>query len=229
MQPYLFPYIGYFQLMNAVDIFVIYDNIQYTKKGWINRNRILSNGKAEYISLPLRNAPHHLDVKDRFLADNWPIERTHLRNVISESYRKAPHFEKVYQVIEECLSYEGTNLFEFILNSLKILKEYLGINATLEISSNVNIDHSLKGKDRVIEICKALTAANYLNPIGGTRLYKKDQFEQEGIQLSFIKSENVTYWQFNNEFIPFLSIVDVMMFNDVKKIGEFLGQGFRIE
>src|SRR5688572_4948402 len=101
MQPYLFPYIGYFQLMNAVDEFVIYDNIEFTKRGWINRNRILVNGKPVFITLPLRNDSDYLHVKDRFLADNWVLHRKKNLNRIVESYNKAPLFASAFPIIEK--------------------------------------------------------------------------------------------------------------------------------
>jgi hypothetical protein len=132
-------------------------------------------------------------------------------------------------VIEQCVIYEERNLFEFILNSLSILKEYLSIHTPFVISSTINIDHSLKGEYKVIEICKALGATNYLNPPGGVELYKKDQFEKAGIQLNFIKTGNVQYSQFNNEFVSLLSIIDVMMFNDKEKIREYFTLEFAIE
>jgi len=229
MQPYFFPYIGYFQLMNAVDTFVIYDNIQYTKKGWINRNRILANGKDEYLSVPLKKDPYYLCVKDRFLADTWSSDRKHALNKIAGCYRKAPHFRAVYAVVEQCLIYEEHNLFGFILNSLNIVKDYLNITTPFAVSSTINIDHDLKGEYKVIEICKALGATNYLNPIGGVKLYKREEFEEAGIQLNFIKVGNVQYSQFNNEFVPFLSIIDVMMFNDKENIRDFFTLNFTME
>jgi hypothetical protein len=116
MQPYFFPYIGYFQLVNAVDEFVIYDNIEFTKKGWISRNRILVNGVDTYISLPLKKDSDYLHVKDRYLADTWDIERKKMLNRITESYRKAPYFKETYEVIEKCILYEDRNLFKFILH-----------------------------------------------------------------------------------------------------------------
>lgn len=229
MQPYFFPYIGYFQLMNAVDTFVIYDNIQYTKKGWINRNRILANGKDEYISVPLKKDPYYLCVKDRFLADTWTNERKHTLNKIAECYKKAPHFRDVYGLIEQCLVYEEHNLFSFILNSLNAVKDYLNINTPFVVSSTINTDHSLKGEEKVIGICQALGAMNYLNPIGGLKLYKREEFAKAGIQLNFIKTGDVQYSQFNNEFVPFLSIIDVMMFNSKEKIRDFLTLKFTME
>ena len=114
MQPYLFPYIGYFQLMNAVDEFVLYDNIEYTKKGWINRNRILVNGKDTYIGLPLKKDSDFLTIVERNLAENWPAERKKILNKISSSYKKAPQFGKVYPVIESAFMFEDFNLFNFI-------------------------------------------------------------------------------------------------------------------
>ncbi len=215
--------------MNTVDTFVVYDNIQYTKKGWINRNRILMNGRDEYISIPLKKDPYYLYVKDRFLADTWSNDRKHTLNKIAACYRKAPHFMDVYGLVEQCLVYEEDNLFGFLLNSLNVVKQYLNISAPFAISSTINIDHSLKGESKVIAICKALCATKYLNPIGGLELYKREEFEKAGIQLNFIRTGDVQYPQFNNEFVPSLSIIDVMMFNDKETIRDFLTLRFTIE
>ena len=222
MQPYLFPYIGYFQLMNAVDEFVVYDNIQYTKKGWINRNRILVNGKDAYITFPLKKDSDYLDIKDRYLADDWVLERKKILNRISESYRKAASFEFVYPVIEKIILFEETNLFKFILNSLTVLKEYLSIKTLFPISSEIPINHELKAEKKVIAICKAKNADVYINPIGGMDMYSKDEFKKEGIDLRFLKATDVTYKQFNNDFVPFLSIIDVMMFNTKEEMKEMI-------
>jgi len=229
MQPYLFPYIGYFQLMKAVDTFVVYDNIQYTKKGWINRNRILANGKVENIYLPLKKDHYYLNVNDRCLSDTWSKNRKRLQNKITECYRKAPQFMDVYSVIEKCLSFEEHNLFFFLLHSLHVLKDYLNINTPFVISSTINIDHGLKHEDKVIAICKALGATHYLNPSGGMELYNKNHFEKAGVQLNFINTESIQYAQFSNEFVPLLSIIDVMMFNDKKTITEYLTQKYTLE
>lgn len=222
MQPYFFPYIGYFQLMNAVNEFVIYDNIKFTKKGWINRNRILVNGKDSYITIPLKKDSDFLDVRDRFLADAWFLQRNKILNRIAGSYRKSPRFDFVYPLIEKCILFEESNLFKFILNSLTLVKEHLGIKTPLLISSAIPIDHELKAEKKVVEICKARKANVYLNPIGGIQLYKKDNFKDEGIELYFLRSNDIRYKQFNNDFIPFLSIIDVMMFNSKEKIIQML-------
>ncbi len=226
MQPYFFPYIGYFQLMEAADEFVIYDNIQFSKKGWINRNRILVNGTDAYITLPLKKDSDFLDVKDRYLSDDWPQERKKMLNRLTESYRKAPFFNLVFPIIEEALLYENRNLFDFILHSLQVTRRYLGITTPLIVSSNITIDHGLKAEQKVMALCRARQADVYINPIGGVDLYSKPDFEQAGIELKFLKADNIHYPQFKNEFIPYLSIIDVMMFNSRDDIRQHLSSSF---
>jgi hypothetical protein len=222
MQPYIFPYIGYFQLMNAVDEFVVYDNIEFTKKGWINRNRVLVDGKDEYITLTIKKDSDYLHIKDRFLADTWEIDRKKIINRIIESYRKAPNFPAAFEVIECCISYQDKNLFNFLLHSLHQLNDYLGINTKLVTSSSIEINHSLKSEEKVIEICKAQHATTYINPIGGVDLYNKNTFSNQRLELQFLQAQNVTYTQYKNEFVPWLSIIDVMMFNSIEEIQNFL-------
>jgi hypothetical protein len=222
MQPYFLPYIGYWQLMNLVDEFVVYDNIQYTKKGWINRNRILLNNEDKIITLPLKKDSDYLDIKDRYLSDQKQVKLIKIRNQIKEAYKRAPYYSEVFPIIENILFFEDTNLFNYLFNSIKLIKDYLGIETQLIVSSSIDMDHGLKGKERVIEICKKLKSNHYINPIGGTKLYDKKEFEKEGIKLNFIKTGDIKYKQFDNGFIPNLSIIDVMMFNSKEEIKELL-------
>ncbi|MEQ8304025.1 MAG: WbqC family protein [Cyclobacteriaceae bacterium] len=222
MQPYFFPYIGYFQLMNAVDEFIVYDNIQFSKKGWINRNRILVNGKDLFITIPLRKDSDYLHIQDRYLAEAWPIERKKMLNKIIENYRKAPYFPKVFPMIEGCILFEEPNLFQFVYNTIKNVTEYLNIQTKVTISSTIPIDHGLKSEEKVISICVNKNATNYVNPIGGLDLYSKDRFESKGITLQFLKTNEIVYSQFKNEFIPFLSIIDVIMFNSKNDVNSML-------
>ena len=224
MQPYFFPYIGYFQLMNAVDEFVVYDNIEFTKKGWINRNRILVGGQDSFITLPLKKDSDYFDVRERFLADSWPSDRMKMLNRIRESYRKAPQFGSVYPLIEKCILFKDDNLFNFILNSLSQTKEYLDIRTPFIVSSTITVDHDLKAEKKVIAICKARNADVYINPVGGVQLYNKDDFKNECIDLHFLKANDFEYKQFENKFVPWLSIIDVMMFNAKKEINEYLNR-----
>lgn len=228
MQPYFFPYIGYFQLINKVDAFVVYDNIEYTKKGWINRNRILVTEKDEYISIPLRKASDYLNVNERFLADNWKIEKIKILNKIKNSYFKTPYFNEVYPIIEKIIEYNDNNLFNFIYNSIQNILTYLEIKTTLVVSSSIEIDNDLKSEKKVIEICKQMNATEYYNPIGGINIYSKQYFKENNIDLFFIKSNEIEYKQFDYKFTPYLSIIDVMMFNNKHYISSFIQNEYKI-
>jgi hypothetical protein len=222
MQPYFFPYLGYFQLMNAVDEFVVYDNIQFTKKGWIQRNRILNKGTAHYFTIPLKKDSDYKDVRERFVADDWPRERRKLLNKIHAYYNQAPFFENTYAMVESCMNQEETNLFNLLWYSLIRVKEHLRIPTNMVVSSSIPIDHSLKSEFRVIAISKARKASEYINPIGGISLYRREVFEKEGLSLSFLRKNDIHYKQFGHEFIDNLSIIDVLMFNTVDRISEFM-------
>lgn len=222
MQPYIFPYIGYFQLIHAVDKFVVYDNIQFTKKGWINRNRILVNGHDDYFTIPLKKDSDYLNVDQRKLADTYDSEKLKLLRKFTESYKKAPEFSFVYPLIESMICQNEDNLFRYIYTALIAVNAYLGIETELVISSSIPVDHSLKSQDKVLAICKALHATTYINPIGGTALYSKEVFKKNEIDLHFLQSHSVQYMQFNNEFVPWLSIIDVLMFNPKEKVKQYL-------
>lgn len=223
MQPYFLPYIGYFQLINKVDEFVIYDNIEYTKKGWINRNRMLQNGKDIYFTLPLKKDSDFLHVNQRFLANNSLQENQKTLRKIEANYKKAPFFESFYPILEGIFLFEEKNLFKYILNSIQTIMDYLEIETPIIISSNLsdNIE-KLKGQDKVIQICQELNTDKYTNPIGGTELYQYADFKTHNIELSFLKTNDIQYQQLNNEFVPFLSILDVAMFNDKDEIRKLL-------
>ena len=222
MQPYFFPYVGYFKLINSVDKFIIYDNIQYTKKGWINRNRILVNGSDQFISLPIKKDSDYLNVKERFLAEWWDNDKRKMLNRIKESYRKAPYFTETFELIERCLKCEENNLFNFIFCSIQELMKHFNIETELIVSSDIPIDHKLKGAEKVMALCKEEGADIYMNPIGGLDLYDKHLFKENGLKLQFQKSNSLVYPQFKNEFIPWLSIIDVMMFNNKEEISMYL-------
>ncbi len=229
MQPYLFPYIGYFQLMAHVDIFVVYDNLKYTKKGWINRNRILVNGKDEYLSMPIKKDSDFLNIRARHLAETVSQDKKKALNKISGAYKKAPFFDQTFLLLERCFNHSDENLFNFIFYSLNELKLHLGIETKIAISSEIPIDHSLRSQEKVIAICKAMGKDHYINPIGGTALYDKSEFEKRGIKLEFLKTNAIEYPQFNNSFVPFLSIIDVLMFNSPDKIRHFLKTEYTLQ
>jgi len=216
MQPYFFPYIGYFQLIQAVDQFIVYDNIQYTKKGWINRNRYLQNGNDIMFSVPLKKDSDFLDIKDREISADFKKDK--LLNHFREAYRRAPYFAQTFPLIEQIVQYKDNNLFCFLHNSIVKTCAYLGITTDIKISSGISIDHTLKNQDKVLALCKAVGASTYVNAIGGMELYSKETFRENGIDLKFIKSKPFEYPQFGNKFVPWLSIIDVMMFNSKENI-----------
>ena len=223
MQPYFLPYIGYWQLLSTVDKFVIYDNIQFTKKGWIHRNRILINGIDKMFTLPLKKDSDFLNINERYLSDDSKKQIIKTLRVIENSYSKAPFFQTVYPVIENIFLYDNKNLFEYIINSINIVKKYLNIETDIIISSSIDIDHkTLKGKNKVLAICDRLSTKTYINAIGGKDLYNVNEFKKNGIELKFLQTNNISYKQFKNEFVPNLSIIDIMMFNPVSDIKEML-------
>lgn len=222
MQPYFFPYIGYFQLIAAVDTFIVYDNIKYTKKGWINRNRMLQNSRDAMFSLPLKGASDALDIRERELAADFRCDK--LLNKIKGAYQSAPYFQQCIPLVEQVVRHEERNLFSFLYHSIVSTCDYLGIDTEVRISSSVDIDHSLKSQDKVLALCKTTGAITYVNPIGGMELYSKEDFLEKGIELKFIKSKPFEYPQFSGDFVPWLSIIDVLMFNPLQDVQNVLGE-----
>lgn len=226
MQPYFLPYIGYFQLIASVDTFVVYDNIKYTKKGWINRNRLLQNGRDVMFSLPLKSDSDQLNVVERKLADNFNREK--LLHQFQTAYQRAPFFKQAYPLIEQIVRYEDSNLFGFLHHALCKICEYLGITTKIKISSEIAIDHKLKGQNKVLALCAALGATTYVNAIGGIDLYSRNAFMDKGINLKFIQSRPFEYPQFGNQFVPWLSIIDVLMFNPLDTIKASISTNYEL-
>lgn len=223
MQPYFLPYIGYFQLMAMVDKFVIYDNIEFSKASWIRRNRMLQNGRDAYFILPLKKDSDFLDVDQRYLIDEFKIEAEKLLRRIEANYSKSPFFKDFFPIIKKIIYYQERNLFDYILHSVKVIKEYLAIDTSIQIFSHLGDEfRALKAQDKVITACKKLKATHYINSIGGIELYKPAEFQKENIKLLFYRPQQFEYPQFDNKFIPFLSILDVCMFNSREQVGEFL-------
>jgi hypothetical protein len=224
MQPYFFPYIGYLQLIAAVDRFVVYDNVKYTKKGWINRNRYLLEGKDAVFTVPLKGASDFLEVRERLIAEDF--DRHQLLARIGQAYRKAPFFEPAFALFAKAVSNPDRNLFGFVYQSIADVCGYLGITTPIVPSSTIAIDHSLRGQEKVVAICRESGAAVYINAIGGLELYSRGAFSAHGIALQFLKSRPIEYPQFGAAFVPGLSILDVLMFNAPETIRGFLADGY---
>lgn len=223
MQPYVFPYIGYFQMIHAVDLFVLYDDVQYTKKGWINRNRILLNGSAHTFTIPCLNPSQNKLIKD--ISVDWSSKETRkLCVTIEAAYRKAPYFEEVYPLVAGVLQDKAREtIADLATESIMQVCSYLGISTPIKRSSQANYANAeLRREDRLVDIVQKENGKEYINAIGGRALYNKGSFARQGIQLHFIQSMPVSYPQPNGEFVPWLSIIDVLMFNDKSKVAAYL-------
>ncbi len=221
MQPYFFPYLGYFQLIHAADVFVIFDDVNYINKGWINRNNILVNGKTNLITLPLKEANQNKLIKDvELFDDSRNIEK--LLKTIEFNYKKAPFFELIHPIITDIMTSKLDNISAFNLNAITTICNYLDISSKIIPSSVIYNNADLKAQNRILDICKQEKATQYINPIGGIEIYTKELFENAGIELNFIKTNFIEYKQFKNEFIPGLSIIDVLMCNSKEKTKEML-------
>ncbi|MGB5990060.1 MAG: WbqC family protein [Marinifilaceae bacterium] len=223
MQPYLFPYIGYFQLMNLADTFVVYDDVQFIKGGWINRNNILVSGSKKMFNLSLRKDSTFANINERFLDETkFDKEVVKFLRTIVQSYSKAPFFKETHNLLEDIFSCKERGLSEFITNSLMKINEYLGIKTSIKVSSKLSYDKDFKAQERVLSLCASFMPKFYINPIGGVDLYSKEMFQNNNIELFFVKTKEINYAQFNKDFEPNLSIIDVMMFNSVESIQEML-------
>jgi hypothetical protein len=222
MQPYIFPYIGYFQLIQAVDKFIFYDDVNFIKKGWINRNQILINNQAHLITIPLNKASQNILIKDTLISyeENWAKK---LLNNLEHNYKKAPYFNDAYSLIKQILEKNFNTISDFAINSIIEVSNYLEINTNFELSSEKYMDSIyLKKELRLIGICKKNNATDYINPIGGKEIYTKEDFKNKGLKLKFIEPQINEYKQFNSGFISGLSIIDVLMFNSKEEVRKML-------
>lgn len=216
MQPYYLPYIGYFQLMKAVNTFVYYDDVTYIKQGWINRNNIILKNGPHRFTLELKGASSFKKINEIEVGGN----RDKLYKTFLQAYSKAPYYRDADQLLWDIFHSEEKNLFQYILQSHKLIFDYLGINIEVKISSNIKKDESLSGKARVIDICRRLEGNTYINAYGGKSLYSKDEFMDEGIRLLFLKPYDE---------LPKTSIIDVIMNHSKKEVVEMLTKKYKYE
>jgi hypothetical protein len=222
MQPYLFPYLGYFQLINAVDKFIFYDDVSFIKQGWINRNRIIADGKDMFFTVPVENISSNKKINETKISGaNYVKWRKKFLHSLKQNYVHAPFYNSVEMMIEKVFDAEYYFINEIAEASILEITKYLGIEVDTERSGQYK-NNNFKGSERVIDICVKEKADHYINVPGGVDLYDKKVFEAKGIKLSFIKSEPIIYKQFENDFIPNLSIIDVLMFNSVNDAKELI-------
>lgn len=228
MQPYFFPYLGYFQLIHASDLFVFYDDVNFINRGWINRNRILVNGKPHLISIPCKKASQNKLILEVELAIDHKWRKKFLRT-FQLAYIKAPNFKEVFPIIEGTLLDESANIAQLTVKSITEVVQYLGISTVFKNSSEHYQNSALKKADRLIDICHQEHITNYLNPQGGVDIYTKEYFSAKGINLQFLVPKIISYPQFGKTFVPSLSIIDVLMFNSREKIINELLNTYKLE
>lgn len=223
MQPYFFPYLGYYQMLSAVDKFVLLDDVNFIMRGYINRNSILLNGQAHKFSIPLEKPSQNKLIKETKL-NFLTKDKENFLKTITMAYKKAPFFNDFYPVLENIVNNDENDLTKYLKYSFEKIKDYLQIDTEILLSSEIEKDNSLKAQDRIIEINKQLDSTQYINAIGGQELYNKADFTKNNIQLNFIKMNDIKYKQFNNDFVPNLSVIDVLMFNSKEEAKELFNK-----
>ena len=218
MQPYFMPYIGYWQLMAAVDTYVVYDDVNYIKGGWVARNNILLNGQKHMFTITLNGASPNKLFNEITIKDDFKK----FSRLIESAYRKAPYYAEVCALLDKIYNYEDKSLGAFMLNSFQVVLDYLEIDTKLILSSTLEKDNSLRGKDKVKHICHLLGADTYYNAIGGQELYDKNDFKADGIDLYFVQTNLTPYVQLGNEFVPGLSMIDILMYNSPTELKQLL-------
>lgn len=222
MQPYVFPYLGYFQLIDAADVFVSYDDVAYITRGWINRNYVLMGCKPLRFTVPVQAASQHVRICDTRVSPE-PWQRRFLRT-LHHAYGKAPHFERVYAMVETVVTQVHETIADLALHSIRAVLDHLGLQKVVRPTSRDYGNAHLKGSERILDICRIETASEYLNLPGGRALYEAERFAALGIDLRFLEMGPVRYAQFACDFVPNLSMLDVLMFNDVGAVREHLRQ-----
>ena len=219
MQPYFMPYIGYFQLMKAVDKYVVYDDVNYIKGGWANRNHILINGEKEMFTVTLQKASQNKLFNEIVIGDDFKK----LMKTLQMNYSRAINFDQTMVLMERIISFPNKQLAVFIANSFREILSYLSVETEILMSSEIPKDNSLRGKDKIIQICEILGADTYYNAVGGKSLYDQEEFREHGITLNFVDSLPQVYSQLHTrEFVSGLSMVDVLMNNTKDEVNRLL-------
>ena len=223
MQPYFFPYIGYFQLINMVDKYVVFDTAYFANNKWGFRNRILINGAPGFFRVTTLKASQNKRFDEIKVSGDIEAKKNNI-HALECAYKKAPHFPEVMPVLERFLMADYDNLAEYNVASNRLICDYLGIKTEILLFSELDCDKDLQRQYRIFDVCRVLGGKEYVNAIGGTELYDFEEFRQNGIELAFLKPDDIVYPQFGGEFVPSLSIIDVMMFNSVPEIQDMLNR-----
>lgn len=218
MQPYFFPWIGYFQLIYQSDVFVLYDDANFIKQGYINRNSILVDGQAQRFTLPVPSASSFKRIGE--LTFSLQVEK--IARTLEQSYRKAPFFPDVMPLVESALWNEDRDITACCHVAINGISRYLGLEQNIVRSSSLTYDRNENAENKVIGICKALDGDRYVNSTGGRHLYNAKTFAEHGIRLQFLQAKNTAYSQGAHEFVPYLSMIDVLMHCEPEQVRQAL-------
>lgn len=227
MQPYFFPYLGYFQLMAQCDRFVLLDDVQYVERRWMNRNRILLQGAPAWLTYPVVNGPQTATINCRHYVGTAEARRR-LLNRVRGAYQSALQCDPICELIGACLDCQGSSVADVNAHLLGIVAMKLQINCELIRASDLSVESTVRGEQRILAICRQLRASEYVNPIGGVDLYHEEHFAAEGIRLTFLKSDELIYRQFGAPFVPMLSVIDTLMFTDQESQADLLSRCRRV-
>lgn len=208
MQPYLFPYIGYYQLAYHSNMFIFYDDVNYIKGGYINRNNILTRNGFQLFTIPIIKASSFKKINDLFFQEDTRKVLTS----ISQTYSKAPYFSSTFPLIEKILNDKNRNVANIASRSIIEVFQYIGLKLNYDFSSKINYNRENSAQEKIYELCKINNADKYVNAYGGMALYDKNEFKKRNIELGFINSIPTPYTQINsNEFIKNASMIDILM------------------
>lgn len=219
MQPYFFPYIGYFSLIKNTDKWIVFDEVQFIRHGWIDRNRILKPSEGwQYISVPLQKHSRETKIKDIKIRNDEDWKNRIFRQL--EHYKKAPYYSQAIELISRALSIETDSIVELNSWALQTVCSYLFIPFDAEIFSKMNLEIEIvtHAGEWALNISKALRADEYINPLGGIDIFNPNQFKKSNIKLTFLKNNLIEYTQRRKQFESGLSVIDILMFNDVSQI-----------
>ncbi len=222
MQPYIFPYLGYFQLINSVDMFIFLDDVNFIKKGWINRNRLVVNGSSQYFTIPCKKISQNKLICETEVDWSSPDIAKFLETV-KYNYGNSPYFDDVFRIINKVLNAKKNKISELSELSVRLFCEYLSIETEMKTSSQIDIyNKNLKSSARIIDIVNNENCGQYINAIGGMDLYSKEEFAKNGIELNFLKSNFEERNLGIDDYISYNSIIDIAMMTSAAKIKEYL-------
>lgn len=225
MQPYLLPYIGYYQLVNTVDVFVFYDDVNFITKGYIHRNAILGQGAPLPFTVPLSKASQNTLIKDVQVHQGeyakWWYK---FKKTLKQNYTSAPFYDEAMNLLDGIFEKSSDSISELAEESVRSVSAYLGLDTMFKKSSELSYDRKADTEKKIMELCANLGADTYINPIGGKELYTAASFVKNNMELLFLKSKQITYPQKKEDFVPSLSIIDVLMYNDKTEILKYIEQ-----